>query len=77
MTVTFSLAPTVDLTVRELEIIEHLAEGFSNKEIAAALNVSARTVNFHLDNVYSKLGVNTRTEAVMAALKQGFIQKPS
>lgn len=77
MTITFLIAPIVDLTVRELEIIEHLAEGLSNKEIAAALNVSARTVNFHLDNMYSKLGVNTRTEAVMAALKQGLIQKPS
>ncbi len=77
MKITFPLTPTVELTVRELEIIAHLAEGLSNKEIAAALNVSARTVNFHLDNIYSKLGVNTRTEAVVYALKQGLIQKPS
>lgn len=60
-------APHV-LTPRELEVLQRLAEGLSNKRIAAALHVSPRTVNFHLDNIYRKLGVTSRTEAVVYAL---------
>jgi DNA-binding CsgD family transcriptional regulator/glucose-6-phosphate-specific signal transduction histidine kinase len=66
----------VSLTPRETDIMQLVAEGLTNKEIASALHVSARTVNFHLDNVYSKLQVSTRTEAVMVALQQGWIQNP-
>ena len=49
-----------------------LAEGMSNKAIGGALGVSPRTVNFHLDNIFSKLGVASRTEAVVYALRQGW-----
>lgn len=69
--VPFAAAP--DLTPREREVLRLLAEGKTNKAIAGALGVSARTVNFHLDNLYAKLGVASRTEAVVFALRQGWL----
>jgi DNA-binding NarL/FixJ family response regulator len=69
----FPMKPAVELTSREMEVIRQLTEGLSNKEIARTLGVSARTVNFHLDNIYSKLGVSTRTEAAIYALRQGWV----
>jgi DNA-binding CsgD family transcriptional regulator len=72
----FNLAAPADLTAREMEVIQRLASGLTNKEIALALDVSARTVNFHLDNIYSKLGVSTRTEAAVYALRQGWVRQP-
>jgi len=74
LTARFDLAPPVDLTPRESEVIQLLAEGLSNKEIAALLFISPRTVNFHLDNIYSKLGVNSRTEAAIYALRHGWVR---
>jgi len=71
-----AVAPPPELTPREVEVLRWLAEGLSNKAIAAALGVSPRTVNFHLDNLYSKLGVTSRTEAVLAALRQGWVRRP-
>jgi DNA-binding NarL/FixJ family response regulator len=65
----------VQITPREQEVIEGVTEGLSNKEIARRLSISPRTVNFHLDNLYSKLGVNTRTEAAIFALRQGWVQR--
>ncbi len=50
---------------REKEVMEHLLQGKSNKQIALALGISASTVEYHLKNVYKKLGVNSRTEAVL------------
>jgi DNA-binding CsgD family transcriptional regulator len=52
------------LTERELEILGWVARGKTNKEIAALLVVSTNTVRKHLENVYAKLGVHTRTAAV-------------
>lgn len=72
----FTLQPSVELTARELDVIQRLADGLTNKQIAHALDVSARTVNFHLDNIYSKLGVNSRTEAAVYALRQGWVRRP-
>jgi DNA-binding NarL/FixJ family response regulator len=66
------IAPAVSLTGREHEIIVLIADGLTNKQIAHRLELSARTVNFHLDNIYSKLGVNTRTEAAIYAIRQGW-----
>lgn len=63
-----------ELTERELEILSHAARGLTNKQIGAALFISDRTVQGHLQNIYQKLGVNTRTEAVTAALQHGLIQ---
>ncbi|MBV9231686.1 MAG: response regulator transcription factor [Chloroflexi bacterium] len=61
------------LTARELEVLRLLARGLRNKEIAAQLYVSERTVNFHLANIYQKLNVSGRTEALSKALEQGLI----
>jgi serine/threonine protein kinase/DNA-binding NarL/FixJ family response regulator len=77
MLIHFLIQEPIDLTEREAEVLSLLVEGMSNKEIAAALGISHRTVKFHLDNLYSKLGVNTRTEAAIYALRQGLLQRPS
>ena len=61
------------LTTRELEVLRLLARGLRNKEIASRLYVSERTVNFHLANIYQKLNVSGRTEALSRALEQGLI----
>lgn len=61
------------LTAREEEVLRLLARGLRNKEIAARLSVSERTVNFHLANIYQKLNVSGRTEALSKALEQGII----
>ncbi len=61
------------LTAREQEVLQLLARGLRNKEIAARLHVSERTVNFHLANIYQKLNVSGRTEALSRAIEQGLI----
>jgi DNA-binding NarL/FixJ family response regulator len=62
------------LTARELEVLQLLARGMRNKEIAASLYVSERTVNFHLANIYQKLNVSGRTEALSKAIAQGLVK---
>ena len=57
------------LTEREREILDLLAQGLSNKMIAAQLYLSVRTVEGHLANIYSRLGVHSRTEAMLIAVK--------
>lgn len=61
----------LELTERETDVIRLLAQGLSNKEIAYQLNIKPRTIKFHLDNIYSKLDVSTRTEAAIYALQHG------
>ena len=61
------------LTEREVEVLRLAAKGLTNKAIGHTLGISDRTVQGHLANVYGKLGVNSRTEAVTQALKQGWI----
>jgi signal transduction histidine kinase/DNA-binding CsgD family transcriptional regulator len=73
LSIHFILMAPVELTPREQEVLQLLVEGLSNKEIAQTLSISPRTVNFHLDNLYSKLGVNSRTEAAIYALRHGLI----
>lgn len=67
-----TLEPHIQLTERELAVIQLVAQGLTNKEIAAMLYVSPRTVKFHLDNIYSKLGIHSRTEAAIYALRRGW-----
>jgi LuxR family maltose regulon positive regulatory protein len=62
-----AVAPVEALSDRELEILEMLVEGYSNKRIGAALFISENTVKYHLKNIYGKLGVGNRTQASMAA----------
>lgn len=59
-----------NLSVREREILSLLSQGLSNKAIAARLYISVRTVEGHLDKLYSHLGVHSRTEAVVLVMKQ-------
>jgi DNA-binding NarL/FixJ family response regulator len=67
--------PTQDaLTARELEVLELLAEGIANKEIANQLIVSEATVKTHLVHIFAKLGVDTRTAAVAVAVERGLIR---
>jgi HD-GYP domain-containing protein (c-di-GMP phosphodiesterase class II)/DNA-binding CsgD family transcriptional regulator len=61
------------LTARETQVLVQLARGRSNPEIAAALTVSRKTVSTHLEHIYAKLGVSTRTQAAMFAMRQGLV----
>lgn len=60
----------IDLTEREEEVLKMLSEGWTNLRIANALTVSERTIRFHLSNIYEKLGVSSRAEAISWALKR-------
>jgi len=61
------------LSARELEIIKLAARGMSNKSIAADSGLTVRTVKGHLANIFSKLNVGSRTEAVIVGLRVGFL----
>lgn len=61
---------TAALSDRELEVLRALTGGLSNKEISAKLFISLPTVRFHLKNIYAKLHVNSRTEAVIKAMQE-------
>jgi len=65
-----------ELTRREMEILQLVAEGHSNAELARMLWVTEQTVKFHLSNVYRKLGVANRTEASRWAQLQGLLNQP-
>jgi DNA-binding CsgD family transcriptional regulator len=65
---------TLGISERELEVLELLASGRSNKEIAGRLNVSPNTVKTHVGRLYEKLEVKRRTEAVLKARELGMIR---
>jgi len=67
----------VTLTARELTILNHIARGFRVAEIAQQLGLQANTVSSHLKNIYEKLSVHSKTEAVFEAARMGLIQPPS
>jgi DNA-binding NarL/FixJ family response regulator len=78
----FLVAPAVDLaddasaealTPREIEVLELLAEGLSNKGIALRLGISDQTVKFHVASISGKLGAHSRTGAVRLAVRRGLI----
>ena len=62
------------LTERELEVLRLIRDGSKNKEIAASLNISETTVNFHIKNLVSKLHANDRTHAVTIAIRRGMLE---
>ena len=68
-----SYAASERITEREYKVLQLLADGMSNSEIAESLNFSLTTVQFHLSNIYGKLGVRTRSEAVVHAARQGLV----
>lgn len=61
------------LSPREMEVLKLTAMGLSNKEIASQLGLNLRTVKGHFTDIFTKLGVNSRTEAVMTGLRNGFL----
>jgi DNA-binding NarL/FixJ family response regulator len=61
------------LTRREREVLQMLASGLANKEIAARLAISDHTVKFHVASILGKLGASTRTEAVSAGIRRGLV----
>ena len=65
--------PRVDLTPREIELLEHVARGLGNKEIALAIGRSTETVKAHLESIFRKLNARDRAHAVTIALQRGFI----
>lgn len=65
--------PAERLTARELQVLQLLAMGMSNRAIAQALGISDRTVQTHLTNVFAKMHVQSRVEAVMTAIRWGWL----
>jgi len=72
-TKTVSLEAGEKLSTRELEVIKLAARGMGNKDIALELGISLRTVKGHLANTFSKLGVGSRTEAIMTVLQANLL----
>ena len=65
--------PYEDLTARELQVLQLAADGLSNKEIATRLTISEKTAKNHVANIFAKLQVNDRTQAVVYALRAGLV----
>ena len=63
-----------DLTIRELEVLRLIRDGYRNKQIADQLSIAETTVNFHIKNLVDKLQANDRTHAVTIALRRGLLQ---
>ena len=61
------------LTSRERQVLDGIASGLTNREIAARLGISDHTVKFHISTIYGKLGASTRTEAVRLAVHRGLV----
>jgi DNA-binding NarL/FixJ family response regulator len=64
------------LSPREVEILDNIAKGMTNKQVAYALTISEQTVKNHMSSILRKLSVNDRTQAVVYAMKQGWIKIP-
>ncbi|MFN2146030.1 MAG: LuxR C-terminal-related transcriptional regulator [Anaerolineales bacterium] len=62
-----------DLTERELQVLDLLADGYANKQISAELGISEHTVKFHVSSIYTKLNVSNRAEAVRIGIQNGLI----
>ena len=66
--------PVVEtLTERESQVLQLLAHGLANKQIAVRLGISEHTVKFHISSIYAKLGVTNRTEAVRVGVQRGLV----
>ena len=64
------------LSPREVEILDNIAQGMTNKQVAFALSISEQTVKNHMSSILRKLSVNDRTQAVVYAMRQGWIKMP-
>ena len=65
--------PNVDLTPRELEVVKLLTQGMSNRSIAECLSFSQHTAKFHVASIAKKLGVKTRIEVALLAVRAGLV----
>lgn len=70
---TAAVATPPPLSDREMDVLREAARGLPNKDIARRLNLSVRTVHTHLSNIFTKLSVGSRTEAVLLALRRGWV----
>ena len=61
------------LTNREVEILNYVAQGYANKQIAAEISISEQTIKNHITSIMAKLNANARTQAVVIAVKKGLI----
>jgi DNA-binding NarL/FixJ family response regulator len=74
---TSPLPAHADLTLREREVLEYLAQGYNNQDIAQALVLTPKTVRNYISIIYSKLGVQSRGEAIVRAREAGFGRDPA
>ena len=72
----FSRESTIELTLRELELLKWVAQGYSNKAIAKEMSISPNTVKYHMKSVLQKLSVQNRAEAVATAIRAGWLPEP-
>ena len=70
-------SPNSELSARELEVLEHIVQGCSNREIGEKLGVTEATVKWHVNIILSRLNVSDRTQAAVAALRRGIVHLPS
>jgi DNA-binding NarL/FixJ family response regulator len=68
--------PCSELSPRELDVLRLIARGQSNREIGGTLGITEATVKWHVNIILGRLGVNDRTEAIVAALRRGIIEMP-
>ena len=66
----------MSLSRREIEVLEHVARGETSKEIASALGIGERTVNWHIAQAFARLGAGSRSEAVALAMERGIVRGP-
>jgi DNA-binding NarL/FixJ family response regulator len=66
-----------DLTPREIQVLEQVVTGATNKEIAKVLHITENTVKIHLRNILEKLQVQNRIQAAVHAVRQGLVEDPS
>ena len=62
------------LSPREFEILKRMAQGLHNREIAENLNITQKTVDFHVENILQKMGVENRVQAVVEAIRRGWVE---
>lgn len=67
-------AGSIHLTSREVEVLQALAQGLSNESIAAKLGISQKTVKTHLGNIFRKIQVDNRSQAILFALREGLVE---
>jgi DNA-binding CsgD family transcriptional regulator len=68
--------PNYDLTIREHQVFKALCEGLNYKELSKKFVLSETTIKTHINNIFSKLQVNDRTQAVIYGIKNGYVTTP-